>query len=222
MDISIDIETIPEQPEDEARDRIAKKIQPPGQIKSKDSIADWHNGRGKYVGVKDAAIDEAYLKTALDGGQGEICSIAIHTGPASRVFCGGRELDLICGCFDAIKDLCRKEAPFFIGHHVGFDLRFIYQRAVILGIKPGFHLPHNGRHGNQFFCTMTDWAGYNNYIKLDLLAWALGIQCKTGMTGADVWPAFKEGRFDEIASYNLEDAKVAMQIYHRQNFKGAF
>ena len=71
MNIYIDIETIPTQPETDAKLDIAETIKPPASMTKAETIADWHAGSGKYAGVKDRKIDEAYRKTALDGTRGE-------------------------------------------------------------------------------------------------------------------------------------------------------
>ncbi len=56
MNIYLDIETIPAQPEEKTKAEIAKTIEAPAAMKKAETIADWHNGAGKYAGVKDAAI----------------------------------------------------------------------------------------------------------------------------------------------------------------------
>ena len=45
-------------------------------MKKAETIKEWNEGTGKYVGVKDAAIEKAYRDTSFDGGKGEIISIA--------------------------------------------------------------------------------------------------------------------------------------------------
>ena len=76
MNLFIDIETIPQQPEAEAKTEIAKNIQAPAQMSKAETIAAWHAGEGSYAGVKDALIEETYRKTSFDGAKGEIISIA--------------------------------------------------------------------------------------------------------------------------------------------------
>ena len=80
MEVFIDIETCPEQPELVVKTEIAKSIQHPATIKKELTIADWHNGAGKYVGEKEAAIEDAYRKTGLSGNTGEVISVCIGSG----------------------------------------------------------------------------------------------------------------------------------------------
>lgn len=76
MSLFIDIETIPQQPEEEAKAEIAKTIQAPAQMSKAETIAAWHAGEGSYAGVKDSLIEETYRKTSFDGAKGEVISIA--------------------------------------------------------------------------------------------------------------------------------------------------
>ena len=76
MNVFLDIETIPEQPEESVKTEIAKTIEAPAQMKKAETIAEWHNGAGKYAGVKDAAIEKAYRDTSFDGAKGEICTMS--------------------------------------------------------------------------------------------------------------------------------------------------
>ena len=76
MNVFIDIETIPAQPEDKAKQLIAESISAPKTMSKAETIQAWHDGEGKYAGEKEKAIEEKYRKTALDGTTGEIISIA--------------------------------------------------------------------------------------------------------------------------------------------------
>jgi hypothetical protein len=223
----IDIETIPTQPEAETKAEIAKTIEAPATMKKADTIADWHNGAGKYAGVKDAAIEEAYRKTALDGAKGEIISICFadeKDGPSL----GFRELhhseaDLLGDVFESICDACagkgHNSEPYFIGHNVGWDLKFIWHRAVILGVKPPFKLPFGGRHKSDFYDNMQAWAGFGQRISQDNLAKALGIAGKPDdIDGSKVWDFVKAGNVKRVAEYNKYDVDTVIEIYNRINF----
>lgn len=225
--IFLDCETIPQQPEEEAKAEIAKTIEAPAQMKKAETIKEWHDGTGKYAGVKDAAIEDAYLKTSFDGGKGEIISMCVSDGEnfhtSFRLLDGASELSLISDAFNKITELTKQRThnsiPYFIGHNVAWDLKFIWQRAVINGIEPPFKLPFNGRHKSDYYDNMQAWAGYNKQISQDNLAKTLGIQGKPDdIDGSKVWAHVKAGDIVRVAEYNKYDVETVIAIYNRINF----
>lgn len=225
MNVFIDIETIPEQPEDEAKSLIAGTIKAPTTMKKIETIADWHSGAGKYAGVKAAAIEDAYRKTSFDGAKGEICSIAWKvegSDIASASLANGPEETILSAFFECVSTGCKGRPPFFIGQYIaGFDLKFIFHRSVILGIKPPFRLPFDGRHEKDYYCTQQAWAGHNGRMSQDNLCKALGIEGKPGdIDGSKVWDFYKAGKIERIEEYNRDDVEKVEQIYNRLNFKG--
>ena len=213
MNTYLDCETIPQQPEAETKAEIAKTIEAPATMKKAETIADWHNGAGKYAGVKDAAIEEAYRKTALDGGKGELFSIA----------CSSPEIDILTEFFSWVSEEMKHESanPYFIGHNIAWDLKFIWQRAVILGVQPPFKLPFGGKHKSDYYDNMQAWAGYNQRISQDNLCKALGMDGKRDeVTGSNIWDHVKQGSFAAIAIYNKHDVEDVINIYNRINFIG--
>ena len=218
-----DIETIPEQPEEEAKARIAETIQAPAAMKKPETIEEWHHGRGKYAGVKEAAIEKAYRDTSFDAAKGQICSIAFAVGDnpvMSMSTDKGCDHDLVKLFFEALVSQLKDRPPFFIGHYVGgFDLKFLFRRAVILGIKPPFNLPFDGRHGQHFYDTSQAWCGFKDRISQDNLCKALGIEGKpSDIDGSKVWDAYKAGGIGRIEEYNRDDVTKNRMIYKRLNF----
>lgn len=229
--VYLDTETIPEQPEDEARQVISENITPPGNMKSPATISDWENGRGKYAGAKDIAIEEGYRKTALNGAKGQICSIAYAVKDdkirSFSLYGYETETDILNAFIGSLsKDLLKENrawTPFFIGHRLaGFDLKFLYHRFVINKIDPGYELPFYGRNKHDYYDTMVSWSGSYNLkdsISQNDLCKALGIEGKPdGIDGSKVWDFFKEGRIEEIEAYNRDDVDKVRQIYKRLNF----
>lgn len=109
-----------------------------------------------------------------------------------------------------------------VGHNIKeFDLRFLFQRAIINGVKPTFPLRTGSRYGGEFvFDTMTEWAGWGNRISLANLCKALDIPVKTGdITGATVWDAVKAGRIHDVAEYCMADVVATREVYKRLTFK---
>lgn len=227
MNIYLDIETIPTQPELEAKAEIAKTIKAPAAMKKAETIQDWHDGVGKYAGVKDASIEEAYRKTALDGAKGEVISVAFASCEHD-LSVGARELDqsesmLLKDIFYSIEDMASNHGsrvqPFFVGHNISWDLKFLWHRAVILGIKPLFDLKFDGRHGQHFYDNMQAWAGYNQRISQDNLCKALGFEGKRDeVTGSNVWDFVKAGEVEKVAEYNKHDVQDVMNVYNKINF----
>lgn len=219
--IYLDIETLPTQPEEEAKGIIAETINAPATMKKQETIDDWHNGVGKYAGIKEAAIEEVYRKTALDGAKGHILSIAfaVEDNPVIVVY-EDREKATISKFFLLLKESLNGRPPFFIGQFVaGFDLKFTFHRAVILGIKPPFELPFWGRHNQHFFDNQQAWAGFNGRMSQDNLCKALGIEGKpSDITGANVYDHWLVGDIDRILEYNKDDVEKARLIHKRLTF----
>lgn len=228
--IFIDIETIPEQPEEKAKARIAESIKPPSAMKVVKTISDWENGIGKYAGAKESAVEAAYLKTSFDGFRGSIISAAMIID--DNIFTLSRsqfpeERDLLAAIVLRIQhDTERKDSlssqPYFIGHNIKFDLKFLWRRCVALDINPEFKLPFKGRHGKDYFCTMEECTEYKELLSQNNLCDILGFEKKPGgMDGSKVWQAYQDGKIDEIESYNRYDVQTVQDIYHRFNFTKA-
>jgi len=224
MNVFLDIETIPEQPEVLAKAHIARSIEAPSTMKKAETIEAWHKGEGKYEGVKEAAIEDAYRKTSFDGAKGEICSIAWRvegTNVASISRVNASEPEMLQAFFEMVNHNCKGRPPFFIGQYVaGFDLKFLFHRSIINQVNPGFKIPFDGRHTKDFYCTQAAWAGYNGRMSQDNLCKALGIEGKPDdIDGSKVWDFYKAGKIDRIEEYNRHDVETVIEIYNRINFK---
>lgn len=224
MNVFIDIETIPEQPEAEARKLVADTISAPAAMKVKETIDAWHNGEGKYAGEKDALIDETYRKTSFDGGRGQIISIAwaFDDGDVRSISRGldQSESEMLRSFFAALKPELRMRPPYFIGHNIGsFDLKFLFQRCVVLGVNPGMDLKQWGRHNTHFYDTMLAWAGWGGKVSADALCRALSIPGKPGdIDGSKVWDFVKAGNVARVEEYNADDVTRVRLIYRRMTF----
>jgi len=223
MKIFLDAETIPEQPEAEAKALIAETIQAPAAMKKAETIKDWHDGKGKYEGAKDRLIEDTYRKTSFDGGRGELISIAwsLEGDTVKNVYrpLGGDESEMIYNFIEDINSHCAR--TYFIGHNITFDLKFLFHRAVVLGVNPGFKLPFDGRHGNDYFCTMKAWAGFKDTISQVNLCKALGFAGKPDdIDGSKVWDYVRDGKVSEVAEYNKFDVETVIKMYNKLNFIG--
>jgi len=218
MNLYFDIETIPDQTDGALQSHL-DSIAAPVRYKKPESIQKWLDNEGP------AAAVEEWKKTALEGISGSIVSIAwaFDNFPVQGnldIYCEGVVLQTF---FDAVYDKQKigegeHQSITWIGHNlIDFDLRFLYQRACVLGIKPAFLLPTEARHGSTVYDTMKAWAGWRGYVKQDALYKALGGQPyeNDDMDGSQVWDYINAGRYDEVLEYNKRDVKKLRFIYKK-------
>jgi len=237
MRIYADAETIPGQGaavrealEVEATAEKAE-VKAPSNYKDPDKIAEFVLNKRAEI---DAAMEEKWRKTALDGAYGQIAvfSIAIDEAPPVAFYQedwanGERQIlrDLFAALVAAY-DPATMRRPVFIGHNlIEFDLRFLFQRAIILGIKPPPLIPFQAKPWDDaVFDTMTQWAGVKNRVSLDKLCKALGIPGKGSelggeeIDGSKVWDFVKAGRIADVATYCKGDVERVRQAHKRMTF----
>jgi hypothetical protein len=141
----------------------------------------------------------------------------------------GTERQIMGDFFEELKyrfEPSRDRRPVFIGHNlVGFDLRFLYQRSVMLGIRPPVWLPINAKPwDDSVFDTMTAWAGFGNRVSLDKLCRAFGIAAKGSeigeeIDGSKVYDFVKAGRIKDVAKYCAADVERTRQVHRRLTFQ---
>ncbi len=219
-----DLETIPDQREGALQDHL-DKIQAPARYKKPESIQKWLKDEGPAAAVED------WKKTALEGISGQIVSIAWAFADESvQGFCRRDpesaldERMLLQIFFDKVYDQQKPgegkhQSITWIGHNlIDFDLRFLYQRAAVGGIKPPFLIPTDARHGSSVvYDTMKAWAGWKGYVKQDDLYAALGGEPyeNDNMDGSQVWDYIQAGRYDEVLEYNKRDVEKLRFNYKR-------
>lgn len=225
MKIFLDIETIPGQ-RSGMKEQMAADITPPGSMKRAETIELWEREQ------KPLLIEERWRRTSFEGDRGEVICIgwAINDQPAQSI---SRELHenegaMLAMWFGEIQKAIREShgrLPTWIGHNVReFDLRFLFQRAVVLDVPPPFRLPHDVRPGAEcVYDTMTAWAGWGGKVSLDRLCAALGIPQKGSEIGEDidgskVWDFVRDGRIEEVATYCRADVERVRAIHHRLTF----
>jgi len=103
---------------------------------------------------------------------------------------------------------------------LGFDLPFIKKRSVINDAKPSLEISLAKFRSRPVFDTMAEWSNWDprNYIQLDVLARALGVETKTG-TGEQVSEMWEQGDWESIANYCLQDVYVTYACYCRMTFQ---
>lgn len=110
----------------------------------------------------------------------------------------------------------------WVGHNVlKFDLRWLYQRSVVCGVKPGVEFPYDVSPSHRdVFDTMTGWAGWGQWVSQDVLAKALGLPGKPNdIDGSRVWQFIKDGQIERVAEYCKDDIEQSRQIYKRLCFR---
>ncbi len=218
--LPFDIETIPDQREG-ALQKYVDNIAAPAKYKKPESIQKWIDEEGP------AAAVEEWKKTALQGIAGQIVSIAwaFDDGPVQAILDTDlNERIVLQTFFDAVYDHHKSgegkhQSITWIGHNlIDFDLRFLYQRAAINGIKPAFLIPTEARHGSaSVYDTMKAWAGWKGYVKQDDLYAVLGGEPfeNDDMDGSQVWDYIQAGRYKEVLEYNRRDVEKLRFNYKR-------
>jgi 3'-5' exonuclease len=201
----LDIETIPA---DESKFAILKEIHARKLEK--------HKSTG--VGKVPESFAEYIHSTGMDGAFGRICCLcyAVDFAPVVPLYLN--EPEILTKFWDVAKTV-----DLFVGFNLmDFDLRFIYQRSVILGVKPTRILNFARYRNDPIYDLMWEWSKWSNTrVSLDTLAKALGIPSSKGgeIEGRNVAQAFKDGRLKEICDYCVRDVEVTRDIYRRMVFE---
>lgn len=213
-DVFLDIETLPSQSA-EYRAEVRDSITAPGQYKKPESIAQWIADNG------DEAADEIVAKTSFNPAHGHICTIGFAIGdePVETLSLGSNidlEWDILHEFFEALPTTGLNR---FIGHYIsGFDLRFILNRAIVLGVQlpPSVMFPRDIKPwSDNVFDTMVAWAGPKDRISLDNLCKALGIPGKDGFDGSMVAEAWANGEHDKISEYCRADVERVRSVFRK-------
>lgn len=236
MNIFIDIETVPAQDPDAIimlraeADEEKLLIKAPSNYKDEAKIKEYI--LAKQIEI-DTAFEERYRKTSFDGAYGQIACIgyAIDDEPAKSVWSAGwnqMEGDVLAAFYRILNDRINSNSqmrPTFIGHNlIGFDLRFIHQRSVMLGVKPPSFIPFKAKPWDTVvFDTMLDWAGVGNRVSLAKLCKVFGLDAKGSeigeeIDGSKVWDFVKDGRIADVAKYCEGDVERTRRVYKRLNF----
>ena len=222
MNIFIDIETVPAQ-DPAVRAELAASITPPGNISKAETIAAWERDK------KPLEVEQAWRRTSFDGAVGHIAVIgyAIDDLPPVTLFSQDwlhDERQLLARFYSIISENCHGQSsrPVFVGHNLhAFDLRFMWHRSVVLGVKPAHQVPFKAKAWDErIFDTMLEWSGGDKTrnISQDRLCRALGFPGKGDMDGSKVWDYVADGRIDEVAAYCARDVEAVRQIHRRMTF----
>lgn len=234
---------------DAAMNAELEQIAPPANIKDQEKIADWWLTKApeKKQSILEKAqtarskvelgVDEKWRKTALNGGLGQIAVIGLAIGDDLPITLAVESLSLeaeadLLHRFFALVDELRAAKGLnavllrFVGHNsAGFDIRFIFQRCVVLGVKlPAWFtmiVQSKPWDSERNYDTMLQWAGAKDRISMDNLCFALGIEGKgsgleaEGIDGSKVWDFVRDGRISEVATYCEGDIERTRAMYQR-------
>lgn len=110
-----------------------------------------------------------------------------------------------------------------VGHNLfDFDLKFIYKRSVVHGVRPTVELSFARYRNQPLFDTMCEWErwGYGSKISLDRLARVLDLPSSKneGVDGSRVAELYEAGEHRKIYDYCLRDVELTKLIYRRMTF----
>ena len=216
-EITIDIETIPSQ-EGWVYEFVAADVKPPAQMKKAETIAAW------YESEHANAVQDALAKTSFDGAMCHIICIGVQVDDDEPVtFYATKHIDERQMLIDFYKHIFSlgDYAHQFIGHNAAqFDMKLIRQRGIILGVNPPPVISrlNDDKWGDKIFDTMLRWDP-KNFISLDKLCLALGIEGKGDFSGKDVYKAWQDGQEAKIRAYCADDVKKTRAVYKRMTFK---
>jgi predicted PolB exonuclease-like 3'-5' exonuclease len=165
------------------------------------------------------SFDSFFLQSGLDGSFGRIFCIGVAVNDESVECLSGDEKEILKKFWEMADD-----ADLFIGHNIfDFDMRFIYQRSAILGVKPTQDLSFARYRNNPIYDTMHEWSKWNmqDKIKLDKIAKAMGLVSSKdgGIDGSKVYEFYKKGKHQEIYDYCKKDVEVTRQVYKKLIFE---
>lgn len=207
----LDIETIPTTDAHRIAE-IAATITCPGNITKPESIAAWEAEK------KPKLVEESVAKSSFSGAYGKVCCIGWAWDDGEALSVVGDEARVLVNAIDRIT----MSAPQYglttiVGHYVAnFDLRFLMQRAIVLGIPLPAWFPRDPKPwSREVFDTMTAWAGAKDSISLDNLCKVLGIPGKDGVDGSMVAGMWQRGELDAIAEYCRADVERVRNVHRK-------
>jgi predicted PolB exonuclease-like 3'-5' exonuclease len=212
-----DIETIPAQ-DPAIRQELRAAVTAPAKYSKPESIAEW------LAENRDKEGDAAWLKTSFDGGVGQCVCVGYALGDEEPQTFGVGDLSreteaaMLDGFFEVLRDAGRIQ---LVGHNIaGFDIPFLWKRAMVLNVRPPFNFPRNPKPWSDAICdTMTLWdACQKAGGSMDRLCRLFGLEGKGDFGGADVWPAIERGEFERVAEYCRQDVERTRALHRRMTF----
>lgn len=214
----LDLESLPTANPDHI-ETIAAKVTPPANYKKADTIAEWE------ATTKPDLVKAEVAKTSFNGAYGSVCVIGWAWNddePSSMDARAYSEREMMEKFVAHVQDDMPRTEAFhqtkIIGHYVAdFDLRFLWQRAFVLGVRMPAWWPRPAAPSwdKSIVDTMPMFAGRNQTISLDNLCKALGIDGKDDIDGSMVAGLWAAGEHDKVAAYCRDDVSRVRNAYKR-------
>ena len=192
----------------------------PAEAGMKDILLDlFHRKIAKNSKSSSPQTFAEYLETTgLDGSFGRICCISYCLNDSSIITLSGSEKTILEKFWTAAHSV-----DLFVGFNImDFDLRFIYQRSIIFGVKPSRDLVFTRNTNTPIYDVFHEWTKWSNLGKIGLhgLAKALGLKSSKegGIEGRDIAKAYAAGRLQDICDYCERDVELTRQIYRKLTF----
>ena len=199
---------------------LEEAVKVPGSMKKEETIATWKKEE------RPKLLKDAVSKSALDGTYGRVCCIGAAVNELPAVTFIGEESNVLLAFFEHVEKAFvtqdalgkRIDLPVtLVGHNLrAFDLRFIWQRSVILGIHRPVCLPWKvSRYDAHIQDTMELWnPDTAKRISLDKLCRVLGVRSpKRDFNGAMVAEAWARRQLVKIADYCAEDVEATRECW---------
>jgi 3'-5' exonuclease len=187
-----------------------EEVQVPGNYKKPESIEQYINEN----------IEDIWNKTALNSLKGQIICIGYAFDDEPEQVLTGTEEQIIKDLEKVL--MSRNMMTEFIGHNImGFDIPFIYHRAIKYKTKNLRNILPKSRYDKNVLDTMTLFAGTDWQAKWSLknIANYLGIDnSKDEIDGSMVGQLWLAGEKEKIYDYCKEDVRVLRQIYYKIEF----
>jgi hypothetical protein len=216
MNLYLDIETLPTS--DAAMIKaISETVTVPGNYKKPETIAEWEREQ------KPALVKEAIAKTSFDGAFGHVCAIGWafdDEEPTVELAHPDNEDTLLSVFISSVNKWIGPNyfiAPTIVGHNVvNFDIRFLWQRAIVLGVRMPQWFPRDPKPwSNEAFDTMTAFAGARNTIGMERLCLALGMEGKGEIDGSMIADLWARGELEKVRAYCAADVARTRAIHRR-------
>lgn len=168
-------------------------------------------------GSKLGSFEEFIESTNFDGTWGRVLCIgyAIDDGPVQCLV--GEEKEMIKNFWEIARSV-----NLFIGFNaIDFDLRFLVQRSMLLGVKP-VDISFERYSSSPVYDVMWEWTRWSSgyKISLDDLAKAFDMPSSKGeLDGSRVHEYYKKGKIKEITEYCGADVDLTRKIYKKMIFE---